>query len=696
VVGLVGAWTYFTVSSEVHRGVKATLEGMLVPNATALRLWLEHQTRVASLIAADPRVREDVVEILAVSRRAGGDAETLRKAPVQTRLREVLSPIVSLQQNAGYFVLDPGGLILARTVDERVGGRVSANIAETAARALAGKPAFLAPTLKQRFTPEPMAFVMVPVRDKGGTAVAVFSFRIDSDQMAAIVNASRPGLSGETYAVNADGLMVSPSRFEAEVGALGLLPPEANGSTVAALEVRDPGFPLKPGPAPATPPKSWPLTRAVADVVRGAAGSSVEGYRDYRGVPVVGAWTWLPDWGIGVVSEIDRTEAFASLRVVRRAFGALALALLVGALGLGLSSRKIRGLEKDVERAQRLGQYTLEEKIGQGGMGAVYKARHALLRRPTAIKLIRSDKAGAPMLARFEREVQLTSQLTHPNTISIYDYGRTPEGVFYYAMEYLPGLPLDRVVEDGAQPEARVVHLLRQISGSLAEAHRVGLVHRDIKPGNLVLCERGGVHDFVKVLDFGLVKELGEEDSDVTAADHLVGTPLYLAPEGARSASLVDARSDVYALGAVAYVLLTAQQVFAGRTAAEIIGHHIHSKPVPPSERLGRPVHPDLERIILACLAKDPAERPLDASVLLLELEGLSGPVWTEREAREWWDGRGTRLLAVQAAKIATLSRGPKLAVDVESRVASRSLEELEIEGTATKVRVRPPDRPGP
>lgn len=286
-------------------------------------------------------------------------------------------------------------------------------------------------------------------------------------------------------------------------------------------------------------------------------------------------------------------------------------------------SHVIYGLVVQVQEATRLGQYTLRDKIGEGGMGAVYRAEHAMLRRPTAVKLLQPSRVGAESLARFEREVQLTSQLSHPNTISIYDYGRTPEGVFYYAMEYLEGRTLDALVAaSGPQAPGRVVHILAQVAGALREAHAVGLIHRDVKPSNVLLCTRGGIPEFIKVIDFGLVKRFdGGEDVAVTRVDAIAGTPLFMAPECLVRPEAVGAAIDVYALGGVAYFLLTGSPPFTGSTVVEVCGHHLHTAPTPPSERLGHSIPLKLEALVMRCLEKDPKARPSDGELCAL-LEG--------------------------------------------------------------------------
>ncbi len=309
-----------------------------------------------------------------------------------------------------------------------------------------------------------------------------------------------------------------------------------------------------------------------------------------------------------------------------------------------VSSWVLFGLRQQVRAARQLGQYTLVEKVGHGGMGEVYRAQHAMLRRPTAVKLLPPDKAGAAAVARFEREVQLTASLSHPNTITIFDYGHTPDGVFYYAMEYLEGGDLETVVDvGGPMPPERVAHVLAQIAGGLAEAHEIGLIHRDIKPANVFLVGKGALGDLAKLLDFGLVRELeSAETSGLTRTDTIMGTPLYMPPEAITNPATVDARSDLYALGAVAYFLLTGEHVFEGNTVVEICSHHLHTAPQPPSERLGARLPESLEEIVMRCLEKAPEHRPASAGELrdlILACEDVGE--WTEAQARAWWAEHG-------------------------------------------------------
>ena len=311
-----------------------------------------------------------------------------------------------------------------------------------------------------------------------------------------------------------------------------------------------------------------------------------------------------------------------------------AAAVLVASIGSGI----IYGLRQEVQDAKQLGQYTLLEQIGEGGMGVVYRARHAMLRRPTAVKLLQPARSGGEELERFEREVQLTAELTHPNTIAIFDYGRSPDGVFYYAMEYLDGIDLGRLVERfGPQPAGRAIAILVQICGALAEAHERGLVHRDIKPANVMLCVRGGIPDFAKVLDFGLVKPL-DTKTDLTGFNRIAGTPGYLPPEAMTTPDDVGPAGDLYALGCVGYFLVTGRPVFEGATAAEVCAAHLHVPPPRPSDVRGEAVGEGFEALLLRCLAKRPADRPASARELEIELRRLPERAgWTAEACDAWW-----------------------------------------------------------
>jgi eukaryotic-like serine/threonine-protein kinase len=304
----------------------------------------------------------------------------------------------------------------------------------------------------------------------------------------------------------------------------------------------------------------------------------------------------------------------------------------------------VHRLRLDAGRALSFGQYELVRKLGEGGMGEVWEARHAHLLRPAAIKLIRPDTAGMHGEAartRFKREAQATGALASPHTVELFDFGVTEDGTLYYAMELLEGIDLESfLARFGPMEPARVLHVIDQTARSLAEAHELGLVHRDIKPANIYLCRLGTEHDFVKVLDFGLVKpRFVAEDSPVSVAGAVSGTPGYVAPEHAAGREL-DGRADLYSLGCVAYYLLTGQRVFVRPTKMALLAAHLSEDPVPPSKRVPLPIPEALDRLVLDLLARDPKKRPESSRALLAriaELRSFIEPRWTDVRAREWW-----------------------------------------------------------
>jgi serine/threonine-protein kinase len=319
------------------------------------------------------------------------------------------------------------------------------------------------------------------------------------------------------------------------------------------------------------------------------------------------------------------------------------------------ASRVIYGLRREIGEARRLGPYTLVRKIGEGGMGEVHEARHAMLRRPTAVKLLLPTKASEEEIRRFEREVQISSRLCHPNTITIYDYGRTRAGVFYYAMELLDGASLERLVEyEGPVSAGRAARILYGVAGALQEAHGLGLIHRDVKPANILLCRYGGGFDIPKLVDFGLVKSIRKAAPSplTTEADVVLGTPQYMAPEAIQTPETVDARSDVYSLGAVAFFLATGTHVFAGESAFVVCERQVHQLPDTLSERLGREIDTDFEALVGECLEKEPAKRPQSAAILKARLKGLSCfGSFDEADAEEWWNSRGPGFLSRHGAE---------------------------------------------
>lgn len=356
---------------------------------------------------------------------------------------------------------------------------------------------------------------------------------------------------------------------------------------------------------------------------------------------------------IGVVEVVAyRSGHVTELFTLAERLEYISFALLVMGVAAALATFGARALDeaqRGIEKAGDVGMYRLLGKLGAGGMGEVWQAEHRMLARPAAIKIIRRDLAdrvtandARTVQLRFEREARATASLQSPHTVQLYDFGVTQEGTFFYVMEYLDGMDLaDLIDRFGPLPASRAIFLLRQAAESLAEAHAHGLVHRDIKPGNLHVGRCAGRHDWVRVLDFGLVKSFDADDeagTELTREGVTTGTPAYFPPEMAQGASSADARSDIYALSAVAYWLVTGQTVFDGAGAMDMVVRHIRDEPVPPSRRVEIPIPPALDELILKGLAKSPEARPRDMNEFIAALDAIElEPKWDERRAADWW-----------------------------------------------------------
>jgi len=707
-VALFGWWGNHELRQTIEQQLQAQLTSTLNANVTALEIWTTNQTRLATALASEPEVRARALRILDRSELEPNAAGSPTNAANAELLIRYLRPRLNQLGYETAQLVNTNFTIVASSMRLRPGPALQVSEAHTnkfAGLFSSGGPVIITPfkpellvqrrasgflfnrgtntvrranrfieanAMRGRRGNTSLMQVAAPLAEEGVVRGALALIINPDQEFTRILSVARSGESGETYAFDQTGLLISRSRFDDQLRQLGLLE-LTNASSALNLRLRDPGGDLTKGyKAENTNSATQSLTRFVADAIDGDDGVDVVPSRDYRGVPVIGAWRWLPQLGIGVVTQVDAAEAYQSLRVLQLIFTVLFLLLMLCAVVLFVFSHANltwrRRLGEAELKLQQLGQYTLGEKIGEGGMGVVYRAHHALMRRDTAVKLLLPDRADAAAIKRFEREVCLTCQLTHPNTIQVYDYGRTPDGIFYYAMELLAGLNLhDLASRFGPQPEGRVIQILTQVCESLAEAHTLGLVHRDLKPSNIFLCDRGGVLDWVKVLDFGLVHEFRNAPNE---GQEFAGTPSYMPPEAIQNSTAIDQRSDLYAVGAIGYFLLTGKCVFEGEDILVRQKEHLAAAPVPPSQRATNKISAELEQAILHCLERDPEQRPQSALELRDCFRASPHAADYTPEARAiWWaEFHGQEQSSVEA-RTTTPSAIPTVKIDFASRI---------------------------
>lgn len=638
-IAAVSVWVYSGVRSALTELVADNLHSLVDSQAATVDTWIGEKRLNVQRWAADPRLAAAAEPLLTAA--AHGDDE-LRRACGGAPGARLIAAIDTLRQPdlaSAVHLFDRDGHVLAARNPAKCGLPLHAAMQATFAKVLAGETVFTgsrsdaervaAPGL----TPgPPQVWIAAPVRDADGAVVAVLDIGKPADErFSQLFTAVQSGYSGEAYAFDAGGRLLSASRFRLLLEETGRI--KLGGTPVGSFRLTDPGV-----DAP-EPPLTEMIRRALALRAQGAAsGDRLQPYRNYVGDLVIGAWRWLPEHDLGVAVEVAEREAFAPLLRLETAFEILGAAVGAAVFGLLVALLRILRMQQQVEEAQRVGNYELLEEIGQGGFARVYRARHRLLKRPTAVKIVELRLASDEMLARFDREARLASQLSHPNTVEIFDFGRTAEGQPFFAMEFLDGLTLQQVVErHGALAAPRAAHVLRGIAGSLAEAHAKGLVHRDIKPANVMLCRRGGEDDVVKVLDFGLAKDTRTEATrDLTRALRVLGTPSYMAPERIEHPDSADFRSDLYALGAVGSFLLRGAAPFAADNDLALAYQVVHAEPPPLPATVER-----LARLVQRCLEKSPDARPQSATEVIDALDAvLAQTPWTASEARAWWESR--------------------------------------------------------
>ncbi|AZQ64919.1 serine/threonine protein kinase [Flammeovirga pectinis] len=489
---------------------------------------------------------------------------------------------------------------------------------------------------------------LTPIKDtKGNILCILYSATFAKGKFSKLFIPSQHGHSSETYAIDTDFQMISKTRFNDVLKSTVLIPNTPDATSIFYININNPGENVMTGKTPALNPSEWPLTESAQAIKQYLDqpssfqnfGAISHVYKNYQGVEVIGAWKWMDDLGFGIISE---EYAEDSLDIIPKLdFLFIILYIIITGLLFVLYNSNITLLRynKKINQLHQLGQYKLLDKIGEGGFGEVYKAEHVLLKMPVAIKLLKKEISNDDSIMRFEKEVKITSSLKHPNTIKVYDFGRSPDGNFYYVMEYIKGITLSRALEiQQPFPLGRVIHVLLQVCYSLQEAHTNHLVHRDLKPLNILLSQQGGAYDQVKLLDFGLVKNLESQDEEVTQMHKIGGTPMFMAPERLRDPLNSDTKVDIYALGALGLYMLS------GKFLVELISQKVMSgeETIQGNFRdmlIDRDDVPHgLKEILLKCIRFDPSKRlqTVDTLITVLEVQNKLHP-WSREDAKDWW-----------------------------------------------------------
>lgn len=647
----------------LKNGVGDQLQTINAMEVHAIHSWVQARLQAVDLLSRDQGIQKSALELLDRARDPGSDPTQFVGSTSDIFIQDSLGKLKAKWGFSTIGLLDPTMLVVTSNIKPVIGARITSLSPDNSyiVKAMRGEtPIFGGPRqlginmTKQAPDHRQIVFFGATIFDAKSRARGVIALgEYLETNLYQILKSARMGTSAESYLVNINGVMVTQSRFGKEIQKAWSNLGYSNFDATVGIPLRDPGGNILEGYQPQDAQEALPFTKAASQLLaagKGGSGSAVSGvlvrpYLDYRGIPVVGAWNWFPEYGFGIITEVDADQAFKPLHLLQLLMGAVGGTILIVALGWVTVSIALYRTRKKY-RTERIGAYHLVQKIAEGGVGIVYLARHDQLRRPTAIKVLKETRPSPSVLERFEEEAKQVCRLNHPNTVQIYDFGISEAGQMFIAMEYLRGINLSELLAiEGSLSSERAVHIIRQVAASLSEAHSLGLIHRDIKPLNVMLCQVGGCFDHIKVLDFGLVKQWNDfaQNNGDGATRNIQGTPLYMAPERLRRNATVDNRSDIYSVGVLLFVLLSGRSPFNGDNDLTTIQEILQGR-VLPLKNSKNPLHPGLVALTLRCLSAVPEARPHSATQLLQELNCLDIAVWTPAQATAWWEARPSLL----------------------------------------------------
>ncbi|MEL6104795.1 MAG: protein kinase [Planctomycetota bacterium] len=645
---LIGWLTYRQVEADLRASAAGELVGTAESLGATVDRFLSAKARLVESWSDREGLREAAAGLVAVARNES-PKESLRRSPHAKAIREHLVSS-SRREDIKYVVWDRTGTIIASWLPDGadIGGSVAPDGAGNLARAMRGETVLFGPEVLQEdgsgFQPEtrlPVMAEIIPIRDADDKIIATMLVRgmsifEDFDRMFAETS-EHHGL--DAYAVNRSGMMISNSPTGRS--ALG----DQVESLACRIRLSDPGASPNEDSLLPTARRRQPLCYSAVGVSSGRSGERFVEYRNYLGQRVIGAWRWLDAWEMGVVVERPASSVFASARFV--AFGFIGLGSVLSLTAFLAAARIARRTAMAHAEVHPLSRYEILNELGSGGMGVVYRAKHNQLGRDTALKVLRSDRPNTEDRLRFDREARLAASLGSPHTVTIYDYGVSEEGEAYCVMEFLQGITLyDVVARSGFQSYGRALYILRQICDSLGEAHKLGLVHRDVKPQNVMLSHDPSVGDWAVVFDFGLAKPLEPDAGAYQTAETIwAGTPMYMAPERYREPNKIDPRSDIYSIGCILYFLLSGRPPFIECDPESLFALVLAEQPISIHVHRDEDVPEDIECLVQRCMAKSLDDRYRSVEQLAADLDRLTSKyAWSIEQSRSWWRIHGNEI----------------------------------------------------